>query len=492
MLSAMLRSGDIKDYTPLGQDGSTVFSVAPQIREIIRRRCGERCAEFLAVPQRNDSGSRIDWYVPFASSRADGQYNIVPWADASDEERRSAYLSLTNFESQMLSMGKASFDNKAGLSGDALLFSRLMYGDAKHYSSPQLLALHYPNAEHVYIVDGRPVITFWGFTERDAPLLERPFLQLRPAERPVPVVEEPAPYMPPPGHPWWWLLWFLIPLLLLLLGLLFYFLLRNRHLQAPSGILDAPSLSQPKAALPKADLPQFDLPKMDKPGEALPEAALPKPEWIVPKGVVPNTAADGGSIAGADGGALPAVPPVDPQPDAQTPNADGSRPAAPPVGPQLDKSAPDAEGGPPAAPPADPQLGGSPANANAQPKDLNIPPEAAAKGDVGFLNGRWNAGAGIQDKASGKPLRLEYEFHNGKGQVTLRRADGVQCIGAIVPAMNGTALSLNASGQANCSDGSTYAMPKVRCKPNADGTAACTGSYGGSGDFPIFMRAKKP
>ena len=71
MLSTLLRTGDIKDYTALGQDGQAVYSVASQLRDTIRLKRGRVFSDYLAIPQRNDQGSKIDWYVPFESERAD-------------------------------------------------------------------------------------------------------------------------------------------------------------------------------------------------------------------------------------------------------------------------------------------------------------------------------------------------------------------------------------------------------------------------------------
>lgn len=41
-MSVLLRSGDIKNYSPLGQDGQAVHSVAAQLRDAIRFRLGKK------------------------------------------------------------------------------------------------------------------------------------------------------------------------------------------------------------------------------------------------------------------------------------------------------------------------------------------------------------------------------------------------------------------------------------------------------------------
>ena len=95
-MSALLRSGDITDYTALGQDGQAVYTVATQVRDAVRFKRGRMFADYLAVPQRNDVGSTIDWYVPFESENPDGTYYIIPWSSATDEEKEKdlVYLSL--------------------------------------------------------------------------------------------------------------------------------------------------------------------------------------------------------------------------------------------------------------------------------------------------------------------------------------------------------------------------------------------------------------
>ena len=76
-----------------------------------------------------------------------------------------------------------------------------------------------------------------------------------------------------------------------------------------------------------------------------------------------------------------------------------------------------------------------------------------------FLEGSWSAGAGIQDAATGKPVRLEYDFSqgNGQGRVTVKRGDGVQCTGSVGAQMQGRSVQINDRGTAKCTDGSTMA-----------------------------------
>ncbi|WP_227672069.1 hypothetical protein [Leclercia adecarboxylata] len=62
---------------------------------------------------------------------------------------------------------------------------------------------------------------------------------------------------------------------------------------------------------------------------------------------------------------------------------------------------------------------------------VDYPNRCAGAGNTDFLNGRWHAGAGIQDQRTGKPLSLNYQINDGKGEVQMVRGDGVTCRGAV-------------------------------------------------------------
>ncbi|MGB3425355.1 SrfA family protein, partial [Castellaniella sp.] len=121
----------------------------------------------------------------------------------------------------------------------------------------------------------------------------------------------------------------------------------------------------------------------------------------------------------------------------------------------------------------------------AQPDALSLPPNLA-NGPADFLNGQWRAGAGIQDAQTGKPLRLEYQFKDGKGQVTVTRGNAT-CQGPVSAAMEGGALHITPNGQAQCSDGGQYELPRIQCKPGATTSADCAGHYRDM-RFPLSMR----
>ena len=156
-----------------------------------------------------------------------------------------------------------------------------------------------------------------------------------------------------------------------------------------------------------------------------------------------------------------------------------------------------AEGAPPEMPAVDqpeasmtpPELGSEmlPDTAASAPpasfEPLTIPSQAA-DGPANFLNGNWRA-AGVMDSETGRPLRVSYEFEEGRGQVQLRQG-GVTCTGPIDAAMQGGALSIQSQGQASCEDGSLYDMPQVLCEQGATDMADCAVSYANE-TFPMQM-----
>ncbi|MFT0211617.1 SrfA family protein [Pseudomonas sp. F1_0610] len=484
---ALLRSGRSGDYAALGEVGQPVYRVALQLREAIKRKLGAtpedasfNYADHLAVPQSDQLADRIDWYSSLPG-------DVIPWTSATEEERESAREQLRSFEEKLNAYGaeltahlakKAEQRSSSPNSLDQQVFIKLL-----------TKVLHTPTADYVYLVNGRPVLTFWGFTLPNAKLPTDPLLPLMAIAKPViaapiveaapePVIEEPAPAK----RPWWRFWWWLLPLLLLLLLLWLLFGLRScdpklaTDLGIPNLLGDTPE----KVEDPK--LPELEIPKIQ----------LPDGRWVPAK----SMAAQGLE------GALPPVPEGQAPVDAEQPSTDPAQPPELPQDPQATPSeqpenpqqppaieAPKAEQNPDAQQqPTPPQLPeGAQPPATAQGNDLQIPPEAAQNGQADFLNGKWKAGAGIQDKETGKPLRLEYNFDKGKGQVTVERADGMRCTGDVNAQMKSGSLSIDSQGQAKCADGSSYDMPAITCAPGAKSAADCTGNYGNT-RFPMSMR----
>ncbi|SFP64528.1 hypothetical protein SAMN05216601_11823 [Ectopseudomonas composti] len=445
MSGALLRTGNLQEFKALGVDGQPVYSAALQLREAIRLKMGREASSCLAIPQPNETGDRVDWYAP-----AEG--DVIPWSATTVEERAGAYAQL---EVMHAKLGATSESMRADVQHrEKQIFGRLLEK-----------TVHFPDSDHVYLVDGKPVITFWGFTDHAGTYDHDPLLCLRP---PVLSAAPVAPLAPPPlaaavpvevvkKSRWWrWLWLLLLPLLLLLLFLL-------------------------RACAPTVELP-LGLDRVDLPG-------LPTYERDV------DVSGRGGLVDGAGSGsaAVDGHLPDGQEPGAQEPTAtepkDGA--AAPDEsevpGDEPPLPAPGDAEEPSTEPPQDQQEPRKQPPGRDVPQDLSIPPQALETGSTEFLNGNWKAGAGIQDAQTGKPMQLDYDFKDGKGQVKVRRGDGVECSGAVNAAIQGGKLAINNQGQAACNDGSSYKLPDVVCSPEARSAADCTGSYENK-QFPMSMR----
>ncbi|OLF51172.1 SrfA family protein [Pseudomonas chlororaphis] len=444
MRGALLRSGKSGSFTALGETGQPVYRAALQLREAIRRKNPEM-VDHLAIPQSDELGNQIDWYSGMPG-------DVIPWSSATEEERAPARVQLAALKTALEELSQRFLgDDPAEQQGDKAVFGKLLKR-----------VIHFPDENFVYLVNGKPVLTFWGFEHADADRNRDPLhcLQAPAAAPPVAPVVAPltaaAAVAPVVARPWWRRWWWLLPLLLLLLLLLL--------LGLRGCIPGVPLVTLPTLGI------QHEEPVADA---TLDSTALPTVNGVVAPGttVVGNgatLATETPVVGGANEAAAPADVKVDPAAPSNAPTPDNPAQDAA-VAPAQN---PSAAVPPPATPPAGPPLS-IPAN--------------SADGVADFLNGQYRAGAGIQDRRTGKPLRLEYQFKDGKGQVTVRRANGVNCTGPVTAAMNKGSLSIDSQGQAVCADGSTYDMPKVDCRQGATSVADCTGGYGNE-KFPLSMR----
>lgn len=498
MLSALLRSGEIKNYTPLGQDGMAVYTVASQLRDALKFKRGRSFAEYLAIPQRNEQGDKIDWYVPFDSTRADGQYMIIPWTSATEEERENARAELKIFERTALELGKELIQSPTS-KGDQLLFARLLCGgNPDDITDPEnLKALRFPNPEHVYLVNDRPVITFWGFLEKHAAAHGNPFLSLqaaapKPIEPALPITPvEPVVVKKHPCRVFWWVL----PLLLGLLLLLAWWFKDLWWPKEEATVKNDPvTVSEPQTK----NLKKPKEKELRKLKDAL--YRYLNGRWVDGKGVavtdpsVLNQLGDApvigeGNVQGEDlntpltetDAAKADESKNDKADDAKAEQNKDENKQQPPVDPLAENKS-DAQAG-------QNKEDDKKNQTTSDAKQLQIPTTSTQNGNVDFLNGQWNAGAGIQDKTTGKPLRLKYAFSGGVGQVQVQRGDGVQCTGDVSAKMQGNGLNITNKGVAKCSDGSSYQLPEVICKPGAKSIADCQGGYGSGQSFPMTMKS---
>lgn len=454
MRGALLRSGKSGSFTALGETGQPVYRAALQLREAIRRKNPEM-VDHLAIPQSDELGNQIDWY-----SGLDG--DVIPWSSATEEERAPARRQLEALKTALEELSQRFLGTESGeqQQGDKAVFGKLLKR-----------VIHFPDENFVYLVQGKPVLTFWGFehagTGNRDPLhclYQVPLaFTLPPVVEAAPVV---APVVPVVARPWWrrwwWLL--LLPFLLLLLWLLL----------GLRGCVPIPLVAVD--LLPEGIVPvekQLEEPQLT--GNATTLNGVPVTGTVVGSttgtgtgtAVTETHGVEAPAVEGNEADAAPADLAKDPakDPAAESPATPPENKTAPPdiTSPEAEKSAA-AKPGPP----------------------LSIPPDAA-DGAAKFLDGQFRAGAGIQDRRTGKPLRLEYQLKDGKGEVTVHQADGTKCTGPVSATMKGGSLAIDSQGQAVCGDGSTYDMPKVNCRKGATTVADCTGGYGKE-QFPMSMR----
>lgn len=187
MAKPFLRSGNLDDVLTLGENGQPVYALASQLREALRLQQQPGVANCLAIP--NAQGDRIDWYAPIAG-------RAISWQAADDDARAAALPLLEHFQTTAEAISlRARHSGKANLQMFAALLSK---------------AMQFPDQNAVFLVDGKPVITFWGCVKADGKIRNAPLDCLRPKDRPAlpitpPIIEpiaepiaEPQPPAPQP------------------------------------------------------------------------------------------------------------------------------------------------------------------------------------------------------------------------------------------------------------------------------------------------------
>lgn len=143
MAKPFLRSGQRSDYLALGENGQIVFDSALPIREALRLRGLGAVANCLAIPQRHNHDDYLDWYAPHEGM-------LTPWSAISTPLRLQAldYLQQRRAE---LEAARVCYNQSENLT--LRLFSSLL----KH-------VLQFPGVQYMWLLDGKPIIAFWGFS----------------------------------------------------------------------------------------------------------------------------------------------------------------------------------------------------------------------------------------------------------------------------------------------------------------------------------------
>lgn len=394
---AFLRSGKLESYLPMGENGQAVYISALQLRETLRLRGKAHISQCLAIPQPNETGERIDWYSPIDGS-------VIPWSAASEEERTAAYARLKKNQDDLIAFSEQE-QQRAG-SKESQLFGALLSK-----------TIQFPDENHIFIVDGQPIITFWGFVSANQQLRVDPVACLKPAVAPITPTSTVAPpvqekvIITDTKRPWWRFLWWLLPLLLLLLAIFFL-----------RGCFSTPALPTVDIKTPDIEVPKLPEPTLEKPKVptvVTHDHTVGIPTGTVHTGTLGTVDANGNVINGTDENGTvidpnTGLPVVDPQidnnqgalPEGTTPD-DAQKPNVPPVDPATQNEQPKTDtpqnagnenntANPPVDPNAPPDVTPPATADNTTP--LTIPANALANGSTQFLNGQWKAGAGIQDQ----------------------------------------------------------------------------------------------
>jgi len=481
MAGPLLRSEPLQRYRALGMAGDPVWRAAGQLRAAIAQRLSREHADLLAIPEVEPSGRRIDWYAPF-----DGEARRL--ADLGEAERAEVLGKVQRLHADMANLAAAM--EAPERSGAERNFARLLR-----------YALTAPGEETLHIVDGRPVMTFWGFSA-DAALpgvfIASPPRPIAPAPLPQAVMAS-APAMAAMASPgtrsaWWqWLLLALL-LLLLLAGLAWLVRPYLPHLE-PRLEAEARDRALEMSVRQPAELQhaRFDTLVQDNERLRLELARLTdevarrggdcSAGVILPGGVIVG-AADGKPI---ERGAAP-----DPnapglnianKADEKGPNDKGLGDKGPndkgPKGPDEKDVTKDQGKGP------GPQDQQGPNKQMAEkeknpPKPMVVPPEAKQKQDLGFLKGDWRSRTGLATPTGEKDLRPSYTLDDkGKGKVSFIQHNGTTCEAPAEARWDSGKLVIEEKANPKCADGRTYARNVVNCEVDKDGVAQCKGSQPG-------------
>lgn len=440
MAKSFLRSGSLDEILALGENGQPVYASALQLRETLRLRNQHAIANVLAIPQPNEAGDRIDWYAPVTGK-------VTSWLAATDKERTSAVTQLEQCRGVVHALcQKALKSDKPGQQ----LFGALL---AK--------AIQFPDQSHVYLVDGKPVLSFWGFVHLDKKSRVDALDCLRPpvappefslVDLPVPAAAKEAQVVPAKtasipqpdaasvkaqvtkstSAKSLWRFWWLIPGAALLATLVMQFSGALAPDAKPVPEKPTAPVTAEKRALPATPLAE------EKPVAVIaPPAIAPEPVVVSPPVTVKSAPAEPTAVT-------PIAQVAEPQPTPSTPE---------------DKNA------------------------------LTMPPDAVKVGSTQFLNGTWRVMLDIKTPVTGKPPSLKYQIKNGKGTARILYGDGMSCKADISAGlMSSGNLVINSRFKAKCSDGSRYQMPEIVCTQSLTGPADCKGRYDGNTVFPMTMK----
>ena len=464
----LLVSEPLQRFRALGLAGDPVWRAAGQLRAAIAARLSREHADLLAVPEVEPSGRTINWYAPF-----DGEVKRL--ADLADDERRAMLDRVQRLHGEIA--GLATQMEAADRSSAERNFARLL----RH-------ALTAPGEETLYVVDGRPVMAFWGFTAEAAlpgvffaspPSAAAPIRAAAPGLARPEAVMATAPAVAAVAAPrtvWWQ--WLLLGVVLMLILALLAWLVRP-YLPRIEPYIEAEARERALglAVRQPAELQQVRVATLVQDNEELRLELARLTDELSRRGgdCAAGVLGPGGVIVGTPGG-----PPIergagpdlgmtanDSTKDPDKPDAKGAE-AKGPDEQNKDKSA------------AAQNEAKNDASKKDEPKPMVVPPEAKQKQDLAFLKGDWRSRTGLATATGEKDLRPNYTLDDkGKGKVSFTQKNGATCEAPAEARWDGTRLVIEEKSNPRCSDGKTYARNTVNCEIGADGAAQCKGSQPG-------------
>lgn len=439
MAKTLLRSGNLDDFQAVGGGGQAVFESALQIREALRLRRQQAIVDCLAIPQVNDGGDRVDWYSP-----VDGA--VLSWKAADEDDRYRALRYLENTLASVESLSKKCMQSPKTAQQ---LFGSLLSK-----------AFQFPGENFLFLVDGKPVICFWGFVNLNENARDDVLACLRQALVPEPdpvVIDDPEPEPEP------------MPVVT--------FEQADEPLITP-----ATTVRITDDALYEPEPVRMSVPPVEEPAPVIVPKKRRVPLWSLPLAAVIVAAVATPLLWPKQ---APSAEPVVAMP-APAPVAIAPKPlkTVEPLALTLPLHQADVLA-PKAVEPAP-----EPVVIAAIPKDAMVMEANQVKaGSTRFLNGTWRAMLDVKDPVTGKPPSLRYQIQNNKGTARVVHGDNIVCRVEVFSGLHSNGeLMIKTRGNARCTDGSRYPMPEVACKAGTSDVAECSAQYDAKTVVPLTFK----
>ncbi len=439
MAKTLLRSGDLDDFQAVGGGGQAVFDSALQIREALRLRKQQALVDCLAIPQVNDEGDRVDWYSPI-----EGRSQSWKAADEDARFRALRYL-------------ESTLDSAATLSRKCIQSPKTAQ---QLFGSLLEKALQFPGENHVFLVDGKPVITFWGFVNLNESARDDVLECLRKEDIPDPLaVIEPDPE--PAEEPAATVTFSHAdePLIVAMPGVSTAAPKEEPVMQMTSPVVEPEPEPEPTPAPAPVKRRRYSLWAL--PIAAAVVVAIAAPLLLNQQQDAPAKTAQSAPVVTTPEPAPVAVARHIPTLNAQLPLH------------QAEVIVPKVETPEPAVHEKKPLV------ITAIPKDALVMDALEVKtGSTRFLNGNWRVVMDVKDQTTGKDVTMRFQIQNNKGTARVIQGNNLNCRADLYSGLHETGvLMIKSRSTARCTDGSRYPMPEISCKAGTNDIAECSARF---------------